>query len=265
MKYIPLLLVPWILSCSYGAYSPTNQNVPLFKQKGEAKLDVSTGYLQGAVAVGKHVALLANVQYASGRLYVRPDMGRTRHRRLELGAGYFGGLKNNPNWITEVYAGVGAGRLDWDRYGYENTANVSQAVDGPSLTSQNQNVFVQSSIGYRGRRTNIALSAKMNGLTYSNLRLTPPVATSLVPGELSTGLIRLTNKVSLWAEPALTVTSGGAHFRLTFQAFYALPLNNDPQQWPTSNTLSSRAYFLRGGFCWSFHAGRTDQNATHHD
>ncbi|GAB3998703.1 hypothetical protein GCM10028807_47110 [Spirosoma daeguense] len=237
MKYVVFLFAPLLLSCSFGAYSPANQNVPLFRQRGDARLELSSSYLQGALAVSQHVGVLANIQYASGTEFMKAT-GTTRHRRMEVGAGYFRSASSDPNLIYELYAGVGGGWVYWKNYKigtYDPSTGISSLDDAP-FTVQNTNVFIQPAIGYRQPKASFALSAKLNGVGYGTLLPHTSAAATSVESSMLDMFDNLGSKINVWVEPALTTSFGGYRFRSTVQVFTAFPLNNSKYEWRSLST-----------------------------
>jgi hypothetical protein len=260
MKYVVFLVMPLLLSCSFGAYSPANQNVPLFRNRGDAKLELSSSYLQGALAVSQHVGVLANIQYASGTEFMK-GTGTTRHRRVELGVGYYRSAAREPNRIYELYAGVGNGWVNWDGYygdTYDpNTGNFLR-TEAP-FTVPNTNLFIQPAIGYRQPKASFAFSTKLNGVTYGTLLAHQSGNATSVASYMLNMFDDLSSRINVWVEPALTVSFGGYRFRSNVQLFTAFPLNNSRYE---RRSLTYSAYLLRIGLGWHFRSNRAQPTRT---
>jgi len=259
-----IFLVFALTSCSYGIYAPANQNVPLFHKKGEAQLEISTGYLQGAVAVGKHTGLITNLQFANGTKFLNPYAGVTNHRRVEVGAGYFRQQTANPKISYEAYAGVGYGWLRWGfGKGTEIAINADSSRAYPDLngniiyTAPNWNVFVQPAIGYRGGKAGIALSAKLNYIAYGAAQQRPYNALYGSGGStlFVANFANLPASPQFRIEPALTLHTGRKRVRFALQTFCNFPIPGQRSQWPKydGNVLNLRAYFIRMGLTWQLY------------
>lgn len=245
MKKI-FLLIPLLSSCSYGIYVPANQNVPLFHQKGEARLEVSNTYFQGAVAVGKHIGLLANVQRASGAKFMNPYAGVTKHRRAEVGVGYFRQLMAKPKVSYEAYAGVGYGYLRWDHT--RSLTDWNRDTESGIFTVPNWNVFVQPAIGYRGKKAGISLSTKLDYIGYGSVQLRQYNPASNLPNDKSivTGFAQLHSSPRLWIEPALTIRTETKRVQLSLQVCYYSQISSQLNPFPVSDGYS----FMRIGLAY---------------
>lgn len=114
IKLTQLWAVPLALSlgaCS-SIYMPNVPATPMFREQGEVYLAAHSnikGNLSGnaGVAVGKHVAVIANGSYI--------DRGREnsnelfRQQLVEAGVGYFTKIGKEKRQVLEVYGGYGVG------------------------------------------------------------------------------------------------------------------------------------------------------------
>lgn len=236
-------------SCNSGVYVPVYQNVPLFREKGESMIQIGQSNFQGAFAVGNHFGIIANAQRVGelgGRKFLRLNP-LTKHKRLEWGAGYFNVL-NNKKVSYELYGGVGYGRMDFlvKEYGQYNEAH---------WKSTNKNAFVQSSMGFRGKHASIALSTKMNAISYNTFQV---ISKSQVPDSVlkkysyfyspvELDFEKVAKSPLLFIEPALTTSVGSDCFRFTMQVFTQFPLVNRNQ---FSRKFLYPMSFLRFGFSY---------------
>src|SRR6187402_766769 len=115
--------------CLSGCYSiyyaPNAQNVPMFREKKDARIsaaycvtDDGTGYnslqgleIQSAYAMGNHFAIMANGFIAESSESDELYSSGIRHGNtnlLEMGAGYFTPLTKKKLGI-EIYGGMGSG------------------------------------------------------------------------------------------------------------------------------------------------------------
>lgn len=158
-----LIIIITNTSCVHYYYAPNSNNVPLFKEKNEARIqaqyssvgissngeDAIDGFeIQSAYAVGKHTALQLNFFHAGDK----DDYGSGNGNYIEPAAGYFMPLHNN-NWIFETYAGVGVGGIN----SIYKTDNLSESAK-TSLTK----FFVQPSFGYSRQHFSVAFSSKFS-------------------------------------------------------------------------------------------------------
>lgn len=163
-------------SCSSLYYAPNAQNVPVFKEKKEARIsaayyiaDDGTGYnpiegieVQSAYAAGKHFAIMVNgfkarsveddEMYASGLRHQQAQL-------IELGAGYFKPF-NKDKLVVEVYGGLGLGEFK-NRFIISNdsTLTIHSSVNF-------KRYFIQPSIGYSSSHLSVAFSLRLAGLAY---------------------------------------------------------------------------------------------------
>lgn len=169
MKYIDstsIILSVIILlntSCVHYYYAPNSNNVPLFKEKHEARLqaqytnvgvgsdltDAIGGFeIQTAYAVGSHTGLQLNYLHID---YTEDNYGSGSGNYIEAAAGYFKPLKNQ-HWIFETYAGVGTG-------GVKNVFRTSYTEEAKTALAR---FFLQPSFGFRSDYFSAALSSKLS-------------------------------------------------------------------------------------------------------
>jgi hypothetical protein len=161
-------------SCVHYYYAPSSNNVPLFKEKGEARIqaqytstavqvdDAANGFeIQTAYAAGNHTALQLNFFHASEN---DEGYGSGSGNYIEAAYGYFKPFGKN-RWVFETYAGLGFGGVtnvfENDYYSTEQAKT--------SITK----FFVQPSIGFTTKYFDVAFSSKFSlvnlGLNNSTL------------------------------------------------------------------------------------------------
>ncbi len=145
-------------SCVHYYYAPGANNVPLFKEKNEGRIQLqySSGNfmrgfdLQSAYAVGKHLGLQCNFLYAGEN---DEDYGSGNGTYIEAAMGYFKPLNNN-RWVFETYAGLGTGIV---HNKYEMQASATTGVT---------KLFIQPSFGYSSINFEMALSSEFSTVIF---------------------------------------------------------------------------------------------------
>lgn len=160
-------------SCVHYYYAPNSNNVPLFKEKNEARIqaqystvgidleDMIDGFeLQTAYAVGNHTAVQLNF---SSVAHSEQNYGSGNGNYIEAAAGYFNPSENK-HWVFETYAGLGRGSV--------------KSIYGEQYNSQTAKTyfnkfFVQPSLGFTSDYFSMAFSSKFSlvkfGVTSSSL------------------------------------------------------------------------------------------------
>jgi hypothetical protein len=162
-----------LASCTHYYYGPNSSNVPLFKEKDEARIsgaisgaDETTGFeLQSAYAFGKNFGGMLNFYTAGGRDNTTFDGssggGSTRQIErgngtlTEIGLGYFKPLAAS-TFIFEIYGGIGGGTVN-NYYQQGENSKVG-------LTK----LFIQPSIGYSNdeRTLEVAFSTRLSNINF---------------------------------------------------------------------------------------------------
>jgi len=218
---IPLLMVVLIFlsSCSLQLYAPNSENVPLFTEKKEARLEanfsgetdvLSTSIFgfnfQGAYAVSNHVGVMSNLFFAGGEDIWSEE--RASGGLFEAGAGYFQTLSQHV--VFETYGGGGIGWVKRESY-YNNSAS-HEKLNG-------QRIFVQPALGFTSKSFDAAFSLRCCELFYNN--------SSNANGD-SILLLNNRNNSSMVVEPAITLRAGGQHVK--FQTQFGISFNLNDQQ-----------------------------------
>jgi hypothetical protein len=163
-----LILVVIILnsSCVHYYYAPSSNNVPLFKEKNEGRIqaqytttgaqvdyDAADGFeIQTAYALGNHTALQLNFFHASED---DEDYGSGSGNYIEAAYGYYKPF-GKKRWVFETYAGLGLGGVtNVFKNGYDNYATEHAKT---SITK----FFVQPSIGFATKYFDAAFSSKFS-------------------------------------------------------------------------------------------------------
>ena len=214
-----------LTSCIHYYYAPSANNVPLFKEKNEARIqaqysavgsDPNSGQavggfeLQTAYAAGKHLGLQLNYFHVSDQ---DPDYGSGNGNYFEAAAGYFKPLTNK-DWIFETYGGIGSGTVKniYKNDGFEASATTSFSK-----------FLIQPSIGYSRERFAVALSSKISlvnfGVRSSSLNQ------DHFPGDYDDVESLKNNKTFVWWEPALLIRGGFKNLQAYIQYTYSAQSN----------------------------------------
>jgi len=155
-------------SCTHYYYAPSANNVPLFKEKKEARIQAQSsegneysGFdIQTAYALSNHAAMQLNLFHASGN---DGEYGSGSGLYVEAAGGYYM-PSHNKHWVFETYAGLGLGGVK-NMYGNFRKAEESKT----SVTK----FFIQPSYGFTSNHFDMALSSKfsmiMTGVNHSTL------------------------------------------------------------------------------------------------
>jgi len=147
-------------SCVHYYYAPNSNNVPLFKEKNEGRIQASyastatggntkdaNGFeLQSAYAVGNHTALQFNLFSASES----EDDGSGSGTYVEAACGYFKPVDARRHWIFETYGGLGYG-------GVKN-----EFGGGVIAKTSILKLFAQPSFGFTSKYFEMAFSSKLS-------------------------------------------------------------------------------------------------------
>jgi hypothetical protein len=193
-------------SCQHYYYQPSANNVPLFREKNEARIQLQTSsgnYLSGfdaqtAYAVGKHTGLQLNFFHTGDKA---EGFGSGKGDYIEAAAGYFKPLPNN-RWIFETYAGIGEG---WVTNVYETSASSKFGMT---------KLFMQPSFGFTSKHFDIALSSKISLADYNLL------SSSVNKDDYASDAAYidfLNNKSFFLWEPGLMMRGGFEHLKFLLQ------------------------------------------------
>lgn len=209
-----VLAAPLVLFCSCATtlYTTNAVNVPLLKEKGEVKLNVTQNDLQAAIAVSDNIGIMANGYYEN---YNGSNNYRHGGAMGELGLGYL--LNSEGNLVMETYVGGGLGKVHKQQQFTTNTNDDYMA----SFDVNAVKGFVQTNLGYRSKYFDVALTPKFSFVKYSNFSQTNYSEEQLKNDYLDRN--RLTDPLFVFAEPAITVRGGYKFIKL--QAQYGVTLN----------------------------------------
>jgi hypothetical protein len=155
-----LLIIPVLFfysfffsSCAHMYYSPNSSNVPLFREKGEARInayysggdEVEGAEFQGAMAVSNHIGIMLNTAFVGSK--DGDDKGNGY--LIEGGAGYFSKI-GDEGGVFETYGGLGIGNASNTYY----TGGSSEV----GITK----FFLQPSIGYTHKIVDVGFASKFS-------------------------------------------------------------------------------------------------------
>jgi hypothetical protein len=201
-------------SCTHYYYAPSANNVPLFKQKKEARIQAQSsdgneysGFdIQTAYALSNHAAMQLNIFHASGN---DGEYGSGSGLYVEAAGGYYM-PSYNKHWIFETYAGLGLGGVK-NKYGTYGDLEESKT----SVTK----FFIQPSYGFTSNHFDMALSSKFSlvttGVNHSTL-------TKANNEFYYTQVNSLKGKSFFFWEPGVIIKAGFKNIKFITQVTYSV-------------------------------------------
>lgn len=166
LKFLFFILIS--SSCSPVMYSPTTQNVPLLKQKGEVNIEAglsstedADGFnLKAAVAVDSSLAVAASYNTLNGGTKNSNDTWHGQARYFEAAVGKFGSSERGP-WVYEAFLGVGYASV-------KNEKNPNGSLGGPKELVKGKFIkpYIQPSIGIRSKYVDFAVTPRIALVNY---------------------------------------------------------------------------------------------------
>jgi len=202
-------------SCLHHYYAPNSNNVPLFKEKNEGRIqaqfsggnDYEGFEFQSAYSVGKHTALQLNFFTANGNeeeAFVEPSSGKGTY--IEAAAGYFAPSHNN-HWVFETYGGVGTGTVTNEYYKSESSK--------VGVTK----FFLQPSYGFSTKNFEIAVSSKFSLANFNVKNSTVTMDNN--PADFPDIEFLRNNKSFFFWEPGIMLRGGFKQFKILAQFTYS--------------------------------------------
>jgi len=212
-------------SCVHYYYAPNSNNVPLFKEKNEMRIqaqystvgpvsdytDAIGGFeIQSAYAVGNHTAVQLNFLHAN----YDDEYGSGDGNYIEAAAGYFRPSVDK-HWIFETYAGLGTGSV--------NSTYIMDYNSQDAKTSITK-FFIQPSFGYTSDYFSMAFSSKFSlvnfGVTSSSLtKENNPTDYDYVESFKK-------GKPYFWWEPGIMIRAGFKNVQAVTQIIYSVQGNS---------------------------------------
>lgn len=216
-----ILAVAFIVQSCNVMYNPNMQNVPLLKEKDEARFTIGMFDFQGAYAVQENLGVMVNGNY--GRYNTTSSSlgsDNTTQGLIEAGVGYIKPFSENT--IFELYGGYGAG---------ENSikSTTSDYVNGgvtrkTSFSASTSRFFIQPSIGFSVDFLDVALSTRICLLNYSNIYSSGYTDADLIAMRLA----NIDKQTYAFIEPAFTVRAGYKYIKFHGQLLFSYKYNLEP-------------------------------------
>lgn len=222
-KAVLIFIVSVILishtSCVHYYYAPNSNNVPLFKEKGEARIqaqytttgaqadyDAADGFeIQTAYAAGNHTALQLNFFYASEN---DQDYGSGSGNYIEAAYGYFKPF-GKKRWVFETYAGLGFGGVT---NVFKNDYNNYTTEEAKTSIAK---FFMQPSIGFATKYFDVAFSSKFSLVNLGLNRSTLSEQNNQIDYAYIESLRK--GKSYFFWEPGLMIRGGFEHVKVVMQ------------------------------------------------
>lgn len=225
MKQLRLLVSAFVLALMFSsctlfrfAYSPSVQQIPAFKEKGESRITAiaastlvgteSSYSLQGAYAVSDHFALTAawngplrsqdELTTSNGSGTTSTEVVKYNRHSAEFGAGVFYPISKDKQVFFELYGGYGLGENNIS----DNVATNS-GFNGFHKSKTNKFYFQPSFSFHPGNNFTITPALRFTSIGYSDIR------TNYDNDELETyQLLEIGRKRLFFVEPALMTSFG---------------------------------------------------------
>ena len=257
-----LLASAFVLSITFSsctlfrfAYSPTVQQIPAFKEKGESRITAiaastlvgteSSYSLQGAYAVSNHFALTAawngpfrsqdELTTSNGSGTSSTEIVKYNRHTAEFGAGVFYPISKDKQVFFELYGGYG--------FGTNNISDNIATNSGPNgfHNSKTNKYYFQPSFSFHpGNNFTLSTVLRFTSIGYNDIK------TSYDNTELETyKLLELGRNRLFFVEPALMTSFGfesAPWFRIQAQLNFSLLTGN------TDSRTSYRSNYFSVGF-----------------
>ena len=246
--FVSLLLLFYAFSCA-PYYVPTQTNIPLMSQVGEAQLSGSVALnsfnLNSAVTPLPHLALMYNYSKA---VEDKNDFPGRQHNQHEWAAGVF--RKNAEGIISELYLGYGVGSTK----SWKNTSELFSDIDEMTeLRADFRRYFIQINAGgsyktFEGGGAIRIVRMDYHKLTKSNLRFTKSIfGQDVFLGET---ILKVSDPSAYFVEPSLTARFGLERLKLQGQLGASIPLQK-------AHTRNFNMYPFFASLGISVHIGRS--------
>ncbi len=220
-KYIMgIFCIVMLVGCKQGYYAPVAQNVPLFKEKNEAKIsfnyskskEASFLSVMSAFAFTDKHAIQGNIFYGRQTRFDSPETGPSSNM-LEgsMAFGWFKALDTESR--VEIFIGNNLGFRELSSHG--NWENLSYTYN---------KLFVQPSVGMGSKFFDIAATTSIGYMNLFGMKFKDRSGTSL-PFENYVDAAKIhNNKNSLFLEPGLTLRIGSEKLKFQIQGVYSFNL-----------------------------------------
>ena len=212
-------------SCIHYYYAPSSNNVPLFKEKKEVRIqaqystvgiradgskDIGGFEMQSAYAITNHAAVQLNFLHVAD---AEQDYGSGHGSYVEAAGGYFKPL-HNKNWIFETYGGFGIG-----------TVNSIYGTSSESAKTSITKFFAQPSFGYSRNHFAFAVSSKFSLVDFGVRSST--ISKDNNPTDYDYVESFKKGKSYFWWEPGFMIRGGFKHVQVFLQATYTVMNDNN--------------------------------------
>ena len=245
-------LLTLFTSCFTPAHVPHTQNVPLFTDKEQLKINVAANTrsldVQGAYSPVNHLGVMANLQL--NHFKIMPE--------IAVGGFYC----FDDTYMVELYGGFGASRLKYSKEHDPDPEDFNDIKEQKYVADiRSTQLFIQPNVGFRYFETRtLALSVKICLWNYSKYELKEEERDFSNPGKykLRSEIIIANPANKLMFEPALTYRRGEDRWNFMLQAGYAIPVAG------AENSVNPYIYvyaFARIGFTYTidFNEHRTQK------
>ena len=224
MKPVSITLVLFsalTLSSCTTVYTPTEVNVPMFKEINEfaagATYGTSGAGLQLGYSITNNIAIIGSGSWMN----VRDDNGRDYQRYGELGAGYFRSLGKKNSSGVEIYLGTGFGESS----SYDNDFNAEEK-------GKYYKIFLQPDVSYSIGWIDISIAMRIVFLKYTSYSYLPTTENSpYLPSAFG-------------FEPAFTFRLGPPNFKFKYQAGFSALTENEDKPFGRSGAIASLGLML---------------------
>jgi hypothetical protein len=223
-------------SCSHIYYFPTAHNVPLLKERNDAKftagasfkpVDISVCEFQVAWAATNHVALAGSYTSASGTSSNSASEGNGHY--ADAAIGYFSAI--NEELIFEVFGGFGHSNQH-HQYGTSRKIAESsdrQIIDFGTSDLSFSNYYIQPAIGVSRNAFDIVFSLRFSNLYFNGINnnlLTDTINKYTYNSPLFFPLEEIASQRRYYLlEPGFTLRAGWQYAKLQLQWVHSVHLN----------------------------------------
>lgn len=206
-------------ACHRNIYTPNAHNVPLFQEKGDVQMNLGFSNIQAALAVSDNVGVMFNTQlgtkgYSESILSIGEDQS-TKRNLFELGGGYFNKLDSD--FVFEVYAGAGLGKISFDN---------REDMVFDKYNAKSSRLFLQPGIGYSNDFIDLAFSLRFTHLNFHNADISEYVYNPEESYFTDNDLNQLDKHAYSFVEPAVTLRLGLKHVKLHMQLVWVRQIND---------------------------------------
>nr|WP_294905500.1 hypothetical protein [uncultured Lacibacter sp.] len=212
-----------LISCTHYYYVPPTQNIPLFKEKNEIRVnanisnDIGTGTdIQVAYAFSKQFAVMAN--YSTVKDEVDDANGKGNY--FDMAIGYYKPIQKH--FVFEVYGGIGKSNQS-HQYADETYQYYEGSKGGTSELSFIK-AFIQPSFGITTNGFDAAVALPLSNVSFGKIK------NNTTAGSTDDQMLKAisTNKNAVFFEPSFTIRGGWKYLKIQLQVLASKKLN-DPE------------------------------------